>query len=396
MNMNSTKRLNLNILMENDLTAGIPVILLTTDSTLCGTERMVLALARSLNRSKYQPVIVCMKGTGELIDAARAGGIDAYNLDMQDGALSGLLRWRALFRDRRPKIIHSFLFHSNLLARMTKLRHPGVRVIAGIRTVYTREAYGAFYARAERATHWLDSLYAANSEQGRLSAERNIGLAPSKLRVVVNGVEPARFDAPHEEIRRTARAEFGFSDDDLVAGVVAQLRPAKRHDLLLDAAARLKDEFAGLKLLIVGKDEGDGREQALREQAERLGLGDRVTFSGYRADARRLLRGMDLFVLPSSVEGIPVSVMEAMEAGLPAIATRVGGVPDVIEDGVSGAIIEPENIDALTEAMRRLLADAGLRERMGAAARERIASHFSVDAMARKFEALYAEALGAR
>ncbi|MDP8245021.1 MAG: glycosyltransferase [Candidatus Hinthialibacter antarcticus] len=355
---------------------------------------MVLALLGALDRERFQPHLVAMKGPGDLITEAQALGVHAVNLQFDAlGKLHGWREWRRMLGEAQPKMIHSFLFHSNLLARVTKLFNPKIKVISGIRTVYTVEEYGRRYGVLERVTHGLDSLYIANSEQGRLSAINNIGLPSGKVRMVPNGIDIDPFSEPSDVIRESVRNEFGFGEDDIVLGVVAQLRPAKRHDLLLEAFSLARSAAPRLRLLVVG---GGECEQALREQTADLQLEDVVSFAGYRSDARRILRGLDAFTLPSDVEGIPVSVMEAMEAGLPVIATRVGGLPDLIEDGASGILIAPGDSNALSKQIVRIASDVQLRNQMGKSARERVIHEFSVQRMAQRFEALYEEALSLR
>ncbi len=374
-----------------DESQQIPILIVTTDSQICGTERMILALLRELNRERFEPYLVSMKGPGDLIAEAQAIGVHSLNLEIDaKGKLHGWREWRRVIKKTRPKLIHSYLFHSNLLSRLTKLLNPGVNVISGIRTVYTVEDYGRLYGLIERWTHRLDSLYVANSEQGRISAIHTIGLNERNVRMIPNGIDIDPFEEPTEEIRKSIRSEFGFSDQDFVFGIVAQLRPAKRHDLLIDALKKANTQSPTVRLLIVG---GGEREPILRKQTNALQVHDSVTFAGYRNDARRILRGLDGFVLPSDVEGIPVSVMEAMEAGLPVIATRVGGVPDLIEDGVSGCLIDMGGVDALTQWLVRISTDKAFCAQLGAAARERLISEFSVEQMARRFEALYEEAV---
>lgn len=352
---------------------------------------MILALLRQLDRERFRPYLVAMKGPGDLIEQAQKMGVEATNLQFDvKGKFHGWREWRRVLRQTKPRLIHSFLFHSNLLARFTKILNPSIQVISGIRTVYTVEQYGRRYGQLERWTHCLDSLYVANSEQGRLSAMDAIGLPGQKVRMVPNGIDIGPFSEPNDEIRKSVRNEFRISSEEFVIGVVAQLRPAKRHDLLLEAFADALKAIPNMRLLLVG---GGEREQALREQAAAIQIDAAVTFAGYRSDARRILRGLDAFTLPSDVEGIPVSVMEAMEAGLPVIATRIGGIPDLIEDGVSGCLIEPGDENALTENILRIASNDNLRNQLGQAARERVVQQFSVQRMARRFEELYEQVL---
>lgn len=364
----------------------IRVLLLTTDSKICGTERMILSLLRRLDRGRFTPRLATMKGPGDLVEEARGLGVEALNLEMDRGLWRGLRRWREAVNEFHPQVIHAFLHHANLLARATRLTRRDFRVIAGIRTVYTAAAYGRLYGWLERLTHPLDTFFVANAEAGWRGLRDNMGLPDRKLVVIHNGLELLIEATDPEPIRREIRSEFGLDDGHLVVGIVAQLRPPKRHDLLIQAAGDLKERYPNLRLLIIGQGE---MEAALQEQAQRAGLEDRVIFTGYRNEARRLLRGLDLFALPSEVEGEPVSILEAMAAGLPVVAARAGGIPEVVADGVTGILCDPGSREGLRDALADMLASPEKRQAMGAAGKERGALYFSADIMARRFQELY-------
>jgi len=338
------------------------VLLLTTDSKICGTERMILSLLRRLDRGRVTPLLATMKGPGDLVDEAARLGVEAVNLEMDRGLWRGLRRWRKVVDEFHPRVIHAFLHHANLLARATRLVNRDLRVIAGIRTVYTAADYGRLYGWLERLTHPLDTFFVANSEAGRWGLTENMGLPDRKLVVVHNGLEWMEEETDPARIRREVRSEFGLNDGHLVVGIVAQLRPPKRHDLLIQAAGDLKERYPGLRMLIIGQGE---MEAALKEQAKKAGLEDRVIFTGYRDDARRLLRGMDLFALPSEVEGEPVSILEAMAAGLPVAAARAGGIPEVVAHGGTGILCDPGSRDGLRDTLAELLASPEKRHAMG-------------------------------
>lgn len=367
------------------------ILLLTNDSTICGTEQMILSLLQTIDREKYDVRLVTLFGPGDLVEQANALGILSVNLNMKEaGIIQGLKRWFGNVASFQPHVIHSFLHYSNLLVRLTRLRHSGIRVITGIRTVYTMNEYGLRYAVLEWLTHGIDDRMIANSDAGRLSAIESFGLAEDKVSMIPNGIGLDPFGEEREIIRAAVREDIGFHEGDTVIGIVAQLRPAKRHDLLIQVFAELAKEYPALKLWIVG---GGERENALREQARTLSVRDRVIFSGYRTDARRLLRGMDIFVLPSDVEGIPVSVMEAMEASLPVVVSRIGGIPTLVEDGTSGLLFEAGNPVALAVCIRKLLVNETLQQNLATAARSRIEERFSAPAMARAIEQLYEDVL---
>jgi glycosyltransferase involved in cell wall biosynthesis len=167
---------------------------------------------------------------------------------------------------------------------------------------------------------------------------------------------------------------------------VAVLRPPKGIDRLIRAMAQLADTDPALTLLIVG----DGDERATLEGlAAKLGISDRVIFAGFRDDVHALLQVAELFVLPTLWEALPTVLMEAMAAGLPIVASNVGGIPDMVRDGVEGVLVEKDNVPALADAIQIIMGDETLRSAMARAARARVEAEFSLPIQAGKLADLY-------
>jgi glycosyltransferase involved in cell wall biosynthesis len=212
-----------------------------------------------------------------------------------------------------------------------------------------------------------------------------VGLDPAKVRVVPNGVDVAAIDAarPGAEVRR----ELGLTDNVPVIGLVGRLDHwGKGHKELFTAMARLRERHP-VHALIVG---GGRRAPEMRQLAERLGLADAILFLGQRQDVPDLLNAMDVFVLPSYSEGVSLALLEAMAAGRPVIATAVGGLPEVVTDGVTGLLIPPRDADALAEALGRLLANPAWAQQLGANARDHVREHYSLDRLGREINEIYA------
>lgn len=369
------------------------VLMLTSDSAIGGTERIILSLLRHIDGKRFRPSLVAMFGPGDLVDEARALGVEALNLRMREGSKTAALReWMAFLRRENPHVIQSLLIHSNLLGRLTVLARRDTALLAGISTVYTAEGYGRAYAWLERCTHWLDTLYCVNSELGLKQVREAIRLPARKLALVHNGI-PLLEQPDRNEVRAELVRTFGLPESSAIVGIVAHMRPQKRHDLLIRAFAKALDRFPDSRLLIVG---GGETETRMRQLAADLGAADRVVFAGFQPEARRMMRGMDVFALPSDVEGEPVSVMEAMDAGLPVLACRTGGIPEIVEDGITGILTRPGDLDGFALALESLLGDARLRKRMGEAGRARVREKFSAERMTREFEALYLRCLEAK
>jgi glycosyltransferase involved in cell wall biosynthesis len=176
-----------------------------------------------------------------------------------------------------------------------------------------------------------------------------------------------------------------------VIGTVSVLRPQKALDVLLRASRILVEDFPGLRVLIAG--EGD-RRFALEDLTAELGLQDTVMFLGVRTDVPDVLAALDVAVNSSDFEGSPLSLMEYMEAARPVVATRVGGIPDLIDDGEQGLVVEPQDPASFAAAVAQLLRDPERARRMGERGRERRRSEFDIDVMVRRLEALYEELRG--
>ncbi len=215
---------------------------------------------------------------------------------------------------------------------------------------------------------------------------KECGLDPARVRVVHNGVDIAAIDAarPGPEVRRA----LGLPDEAPVIGLVGRLDHwGKGHRELFEAMARLKDRHP-CQALIVG---GGRREDEVRALAASLGLADAVHFLGQRQDVPDLLHAMDIFVLPSYSEGVSLALLEAMAAGLPVIATNVGGLPEVVTDGDNGLLIPPKDPEALAEALARLLDAPDFAKKLGENARRQVREHFSLDRLGREINEIYGE-----
>ena len=204
-----------------------------------------------------------------------------------------------------------------------------------------------------------------------------------KLVVIHNGMEPSLYiNADGSKVR----FELGLKEDEILIAMVARFVPQKDHDTLLQSLSLLPGRK--FKAALVG---GGEREAFFRKKVGELGLGDNVIFLGERRDVPQILAASDIFVLSSNWEGLPRSIIEAMMAGLPVVATRVGGVPELVEDGVTGFLVPPKDPDALAEALQRLIADPELRLRMGQAGRKKALKEFTLDRMLRETERAYRE-----
>jgi glycosyltransferase involved in cell wall biosynthesis len=285
----------------------------------------------------------------------------------------------------RPDVVTSFMYHANLLGRLAGRWTRQPLIVTSIRS----ERNGsALRDRFMQLTNWMDDCCTTNSQEVADSLRKRGLLSMDKVRVIPNGVDIAALTAPAGERSRT-RTAMGLSPTEFLWLAVGRLTPQKDYSTLLQAFVGVADPSA--RLWIAGR----GPQLAgLQQQADGLGISPVVKFLGVRYDVAALLAAADGFVLPSAWEGMPNVVMEALAAGVPVVATRVGGVAELVEADRSGFLVPARDPEALAAAMRKLMAlPAGERRKMGARGRDHIAAHYSLEAMAERWIALYRELL---
>jgi sugar transferase (PEP-CTERM/EpsH1 system associated) len=294
--------------------------------------------------------------------------------------------WR-VFRRLKPSIVHTRNFGA--------LDLQWVAAAAGVRRRVHGEhglegvdlAGGTRRRRAiRRACRPLVQRYVPMSKDLARWLERDVGVRPDRIRQLYSGVDTDRFrpraETTHDETR------------PVTIGTVGRLDPVKNQAALLEAFSTILAGRPGLRETVRLRVVGHGPlGPELRAQAESLGVADRVDFSGARDDVPEQLRSMDVFALPSHREGISNTILEAMATGLPVVAARTGGNPELVLDGVTGALYDPASRSGLEQGILRYLTDPVLRRHHGAAARDRVVQNFSLDSMVARYLALYDEVM---
>lgn len=367
--------------------------------TAGGGEGIARQIALHLDPARFE-VTFCVTrwGPEEEADVSgqvelREAGIALYRLP-RDGRLD-LMPWRTLVGFARRSgidVVHTHKIGSNvwgallspLMGRPVFVAHEHTWSYEGnpTRVLLDRELI------ARRA----DAFVAVSREDQRRMIE--IERVPAaKTRFIPNGIPP--FPAP---TGRDVRAELGIAADVPLVGVVATLRPQKALDVMIRAVPELRRRVPGATVLLIGgADALDSQEEArLRAVAAAAEVGESVRFLGPRDDVPDLVAAIDLGALSSDFEGSPLSVMEYMEAGKAVVATRVGGLPDLVVEGETGLLVPPGDPPALAAALAELLRDPERRARMGAAGRERRREMFSIEATARRVGELYRELWAAK
>jgi glycosyltransferase involved in cell wall biosynthesis len=307
------------------------------------------------------------------------------------------LRLAQLVRELRPDIIHTHTAKAGAVGRTAaRLAGSDAIVVHTFHGHVLRGYFGAPKAYAFRLLErWLarrtDALIAVSPQvRDDLVA---LGVAPAeKFAVVRLGIELARRVSPNGS-REDVRRLLGVPGERFLVGWVGRMTGVKRTDDILLGLKGLRERGVDASLCLVG--DGPDREHVER-RAHELGLARHCLYLGYQDDVAGWYAAFDAFVLPSANEGTPVSAIEALAAGRPVVASRVGGVPDVVRDGEDGFLVEPGDVDGLAERLGRLAADPALRDRMGAAGRDRVLGRYAVDRLIDDVDRLYRSLLETR
>ncbi len=350
------------------------------ESGFSGGESQLFLLIESLRKRGHRNLLLCRPGS-RVEAAARARAVDTRPIPMKtDVDLPSVLALRRALADSGADVAH---LHT---ARATWLGGLAAR-LAGVPAITTRRM-DRRVKRRSRPVHKL--LVRRTVAISPAVAERLVaaGVSPAQTRTIPSAVDP-RALVPKRG-RRATRCAEGVAPDTTLLLVLAALVRRKGVDVLFEALARLSAEGLEPALWIAG----DGPERgSLERRSDEMGLAPRVRMLGQRRDVADLLAACDVVVLPSRREGLGVAALEAAAAGRPVVASRVGGLMDVVEDQRTGLLVPPEDPDALAAALRWLLSDCALRARLGRAGADYIAQRFGVDAMTDAYERLYREVL---
>ncbi|MGE0128630.1 MAG: glycosyltransferase [Blastocatellales bacterium] len=355
-----------------------------------GMERVVIDVVNGLDQSRFDQVVCCLSRKGEAAWRLRDG---AKCVDLGKGSGADYLmalKIARVIRREAPDIVHTQSW-SGVDATIAKL------ITGGARLVHSEHGRNYPHVGAEplkrkiarRCLYHLSDAVFAVSNEVRDYYCRETGFTRDRMLVVPNGVDVRRIDEAGGD---GVREELGIGIDDFVVGTVARLDATKDTITLARAFANLYFSQASpkLRLLIVG--DGDQRTMIENFAAER-GLNGAIIFTGVRHDAPRLLGAMNLFALSSLSEGMPITVLEAMAARLPVVATNVGALPELVEEGVTGFLIEPKDDQALAERFARLCSNRDLARRFGQAARCKVEREYSLNTMLRRYAELYLSVL---
>lgn len=340
-----------------------------------GAEMFVRRMAARLRAAGWDIRVVTLLGGGSLVGELRADGVPVVELTTSKRELPWVfIRLYRLWRCDPPALIHTHLYHAGIVGRVFArwLRLAPV-VVHQHGPEYQRSQLRTLVERLTAA--WVTQYVVTCRAVAEILQQRE-HIASARIAVIYNGLEV-------NSVVGTRPAAWPVPPETPTLGCVGRLSAEKGQLLLLEALARL--ESAPHCVFI-----GTGALRAeLEQRCAALGIGARVHFVGLRNDVADWLSCFDVFVLPSAWEGVSLALLEAMSAGLPVVATAVGGTPEVVVNGVTGLLVPPGDADALAYALDTLLRDPARQRIMGAAGQQRIYEHFSVEATTRQLVELY-------
>lgn len=348
-----------------------------------GTERLVVDIVKTL-RDRFRMSVCCLDELGSLADELIAVDVPVMSLGRSPGFQPGLGRQIAnVAKQMSSLVLHCHHYSPFVYGACAKVLNPRLRVVF---TEHGRLSDAGPSRKRRLANHILrvlpDRVYAVSGDLREHLIDEGFG--PAQVRVQHNGIPLGQPPAPDEVAR--ARRELGIDVRSFVIGAVGRLDPVKDFPTLLRAIKLLRLRVPQVKLVLVG----DGPE---RERLEGVildeGIGDVVQLTGYRADVRSLLPAFDVYVNSSITEGVSLTILEAMAAERPVVATRVGGTPEVIFEQLNGVLVEARNPGSIASAIEALVERNEWRKTIGRAGHERVVEAFSVERMVQEYANAY-------
>jgi glycosyltransferase involved in cell wall biosynthesis len=361
-----------------------------------GAERQMLSLAERLPKDRFAVDFLTLVGAGLYDDRARAGGARVRNLGEQvpPGSPRGMKlmsrvskTWGYVATARRARydIVDAWLYPTEVLAALTLPLTRTRVVMAGQRNIDPHDQFGPLERIVSAAARRKIDVVVANSAAAAAHAAAE-GVEPDRIRIIRNGVVVPDPLSPAD--RASRRAELGASPDDVLLGCVANYRSVKRLDVLIEAITPLIRDGLPIRLELIG--EGPTRGD-LERRIHDAGIESRVCLHGHLPNPEPFYGAFDIAVQSSDREGLPNVLLEAGAAGRAIVATAAGGSPEIVIDGQTGLLVPIGDPAALGGAIRRLILDSNLRDRLGAAAREHVETSFGMDRFVGEFAALYEE-----
>jgi len=361
----------------------IRILVLIKGLGIGGAEKLISEGSRFWDRDRFDyTVAYVLPWKDQLVAALEDQGIEVRMIGSERGLTpSTMTRLRRLVRELDVDLIHAHLPTMGIVSRL----------VSPVPVIYTEhnmsESYRPITRTLNRLTYGRNAVATAVSGAVAGSVSSWPGEPPL---VIPNGV--AVHLEPEEVV--AARKELRLEESDTLVAHVGNIRPGKGHDVLIDAVAHLSERMPFVRFVSVGGEKYPGDLDRVRNRVIDEGLEDQLRFMGRRTDALSFVGAADIFVNPSSVEGLPVAILEAMALGRPVVAAAAGGVPGIVKDGETGILVEPNEPIALALGIEKLLNDPFLAERLAHAAKDMVDKEYGLEPMVRATEDVYREVVG--
>jgi len=339
--------------------APITVLHLVEDMKIGGLERVLASIVLHLDKKKFQPEVWCLARGGEMAEELLSRGVKVQilNLTTYYNPLN-ILHLALLMKQHHISILHTHGYYGSTFGRLSALIARVPIILTHVHSTYFNYTKRNL-AIEKMLSHFTDKVICVSRAVQSFVTEME-KICIEKTCVIYNGVEWPLVNVPPDE-SLLLKSRLGIEDQELVLTVVASLTPIKGHAILLQALQHLSPEMPPFKLLVVG---GGPERSRLESLTKKLDITSHVIFTGERNDVTELLSISDIFIMPSiEREGMNMATIEAMAAGLPVISTWVGGMPELVENGISGFLVEPQNPPALAKALRTLMESKDLRKK---------------------------------
>jgi glycosyltransferase involved in cell wall biosynthesis len=380
------------------------ILYLITGLNVGGAEMILWKTIKYLNKKKFNPVVVSIIPPGKIGQKISQEGVKVYSLNIKKFLLPEnkdkiyplfIRSFSVLFREiprlisivssEKPMILHSHLFHANFLGRIIG-KICGVPII--ISTIHNIDFGGKLREKLLRYTDKFHDVTIAVSQTVADTMVKKGVVSKEKIRIIYNGIEDKKMEIDKNISRKKISKELGISNEKFILISVGRLTKQKGYPYMIDAMQILKQNFDLIWIIL-----GEGEERTnLEKEIQAKNLQKHIFLLGNVENVEEYLNASDIFVMPSLWEGLPLSLLEAMAASLPVIATRVGGIPEVITDGINGFLVAPRSSQELAKKIKYVLnLPSDTREKIVKIARETITHKFSLNKMINEYQKLYQE-----
>jgi len=354
-----------------------------------GAEILMLNIVKNIDRNRFDIVVSCLGEEGVIGRQIKDYGVEVVSFNSKRiGNLSVplLCKLRKFVKKGDFDIVHTHMYHANLYGRIAACLAGVPVILSGVHNIYQKRKRHRIFIN--RVLSKITDRVVVGSSAVMEDVKRYDRVPEEKIEVLPHGIDTDIFMKKHD--RYIVRERLGLSLEDYVVGNVARLEEAKGQRFLIDAVRILKDKGLDIKCLIVGSG---SLEKELKDLVIKNRIENDVIFLGTRQDLPELFSAMDIFILPSLWEGVPLALLSSMAAGLPVVTTHAGGIRDIVVDGKNGLVVPPSDPLTIAVAIERIFKDTELQKRLSENARREIIQHHSARVMTKRLEELYTSLL---